>query len=77
MRVYNSCNYNFTFLYISTIEVENKDAQASCCAESWELMQSFVGLLLVRSFGNQCRLCVRLVLWSWAKLVAFAIIPPI
>lgn len=41
MRVYNSCNYNFTVLPIFTIEEENKEAQPYWYAESWELIKSF------------------------------------
>ena len=53
MRAYNSCNCGFAVLYVFTIEEENKEAQASWCAESWESLKSFVGPLVVRSFGSQ------------------------
>lgn len=35
MRLYNSCNYNFTVLPMFTIEEENKESQPSWYAESW------------------------------------------
>lgn len=51
MRVYNSCN--FAVLYVFTREEESKEAQASWRAESWESLKSFVGPLVVGSFGSQ------------------------
>ena len=69
MRVYNSWNYSFTVLYVFTIDGENKQAQASWCAESWEFFKSFVGPLIVRLFGPRS---------AWilgSTLMTFAISP--